>query len=594
MDAEKEPTWQSVLLRCLEEVASLEMADTGECALLREKLVAGAFSIVVAGQFKRGKSSLINAMLGEPVLPVGVVPLTSIVTVLRYGATPAASVNFQSGEIRSVPPDSIAEYVTEKCNPNNQKAVQTVFMDYPSAWLRDGTQIVDTPGIDSAYQHNTDVARAYLPRADAILFVASLDQPLSRGELEFLAEIRQYTEKVFFLLNKSDYLSAHELQEAVTFSTQTLRKAVGHEVTVFPLSARRALEARTSGAKVAPEESGLPALEQALNAFLKHEKSKVWRRSIRNNLLAVLSKAHLTVQVELRTLLAPLEQTQEVLHYIEQKKREILDQWGEYNVLLENDVERLFSRDIQSELETFKGGLKEEISKKIDAWSAALRHEPPRQLEKEMESRIVAQIQAACDQWRNSRDQAWNGQFETLCAKYWSRIQATIDDLLRHAAELLSIPYQAVNRELLWQAESDFYYKFWDEPPSLLIITAALEHALPRFIGRPLIVRRLRQRALELVETQAGRMRHDFDRRLQKNLVQFRSLIQSRVESALGEMESALRKGMAMNRESRPVVDKRRAALTELQDRITQLQSEVRAATDSVSSANPALAEAPT
>ncbi len=96
------PVWQSELTQCLEEVASLGIADPPECARLREKLAAGVFTLVVAGQFKRGKSSLINAMLGQNVLPVGVVPLTSIVTVLRYGNPPAVSVQFESGEIHSV------------------------------------------------------------------------------------------------------------------------------------------------------------------------------------------------------------------------------------------------------------------------------------------------------------------------------------------------------------------------------------------------------------------------------------------------------------------------------------------------------------
>ncbi len=575
MGADKASSSQSSLFRCLEETASLEVADSGECVMLREKFIKGVFSLVVAGQFKRGKSSLINAMLGKNILPVGVVPLTSIVTVLRYGSVPAAAVHFQSGEIRTIPMDVIAGYVTEKENPNNVKSVKAVFIDYPSDWLREGTQIVDTPGIDSVYQHNTDVARAYLPRADAILFVASLDQPLSRGELDFLAELRRYTEKVFVLLNKSDYLNTSELQEAVAFSSRTLREATGSEVSVFPLSARLALEAKISGRMEGLEHSGLPALEAALHGFLSRDKAQVWRRSIRQGLLAILSKAHLTVRLESRALSAPLEQTEEILRYIEQKRDEISGQWADYEVLLANDVDRLFSGGVRPELEKFKEALKRDVSQKIGEWYGALHRESPKRLEQELESRIVSRIQSVCDEWRASQDRAWNGQFETLCSKYWARIQATIDDLQRHAAERLSIPYQAVNRELLWQAESDFYYKFWDEPPSLLIITAALEHGLPRFIGGPLIVRRLRQRAEELVETQAGRMRHDFDERLRKNLEQFRSLIQSRVESVLGEIEAALRKGMVINRESRPAVDKRKAVLTELDNRIGRLQSQL-------------------
>jgi|SRR5487761_1000137 len=569
------PVWQSELTQCLEEVASLGIADPPECARLHEKLAAGVFTLVVAGQFKRGKSSLINAMLGQNVLPVGVVPLTSIVTVLRYGNPPTASVQFESGEIHSVDLNIIADYVTEKGNPNNIKSVRMVFVDYPSAWLRDGIQIVDTPGIDSVFKHNTDLTYAYMPQADGVLFVASVDQPLSRRELDFLTEIREHANKIFCILNKSDYLNTHELEESIEFSSRVLCETLGQTVSVFPVSAKLALEGKLSSHVDAGIRNGFTDLEEALRTFLKTEKVDVWRHSIQRNLLSILSRVRLKIQLELRALSAPLEQSEAALGFIEQRKTEILAQWAEYEILLSNDVENLFINDIEPGLKQFKDNLKETLLINIGEWYASVQGHRLNALEQELDSRIIAHIRSAYDVWRGSQDRLSNSKFEAIALKYWSRLQTIIDDSINHAAKLLFIPYQAVNAQLLWRAESNFYYKFWDEPPSLLLLKSLLVRAMPRFIGGPIILRQLRQRALELIETQAGRVRHDLGERLNGNLQSFRLLMNNRVESAADEIESAIRKGVELNQKSKSAINARKEALVALDNQSAELQKRI-------------------
>ncbi len=114
---------------------------------LRRKFDEHAFHLVVAGEFKRGKSTVINALLGVDLLPTGVVPLTSVVTQLRHEDAPAVHVRFDSGEQRSVPVETLAEYVTERGNPENVKRVNEVVVGFPADWLKGGLRLVDTPGV---------------------------------------------------------------------------------------------------------------------------------------------------------------------------------------------------------------------------------------------------------------------------------------------------------------------------------------------------------------------------------------------------------------------------------------------------------------
>ncbi|HTT13923.1 MAG TPA: dynamin family protein [Burkholderiaceae bacterium] len=151
------------LAQCLDAAMSLHGVDLEACRRLKARLAEGVFNLVVAGEFNRGKSSVINALLGAAVLPVGVVPLTSVVTVVRQGERPRATVCFAGGATREIGIESIAEFITEKGNPRNAKGVDQVVVAYPSAWLRDGVRLIDTPGIGSIHRHNTDAALRFLP-----------------------------------------------------------------------------------------------------------------------------------------------------------------------------------------------------------------------------------------------------------------------------------------------------------------------------------------------------------------------------------------------------------------------------------------------
>lgn len=304
MDSSTVTTQREELAHCLAEAAAQGGVDREACARLQNKLAKGHFNLVVAGAFKRGKSTVINALLGAELLPVGVIPVTSVVTLLKYGPAPKAAVGFVTGEEREVPLAQIAQYATERANPGNIKGVSEVTVAHPSEWLRGGTRLVDTPGIGSVHQHNTDVAYRFLPQADAVLFVAAADQPIGRAELDFLSHIRQYAGKVFCLLNKADYLSADQLTES---AAHAVREALGGAVPVLPVSARLALEGGSNRSPELLERSGFPDLQRRLKRFLDEEKEEVWLVTLANHLLHILSQTRLTNELEARSLTAPLE-----------------------------------------------------------------------------------------------------------------------------------------------------------------------------------------------------------------------------------------------------------------------------------------------
>jgi predicted GTPase len=218
--------------------------------LLAERLDAGRFLVAVVGEFKRGKSTLVNALVAEPVLPTGVLPLTAVATELAFGEA-AAAVKFLDGRIEAISRDQIASYVTEVGNPGNGRGVDRVEVRGSWGLLEPSVVLVDTPGLASLYEHNTEAGRAALLDADGAVIVLSADAPLSQQELDLVQLLRDRRSPTFFVLNKADHLRPDELAEVRQFVVQTISAILGVEVKVFAVDARGALRAgdRSVGAE---------------------------------------------------------------------------------------------------------------------------------------------------------------------------------------------------------------------------------------------------------------------------------------------------------------------------------------------------------
>ncbi len=156
-----------------------------------ERFEDGRFHLAVLGQFKRGKSTLLNALLGHSLLPTSVVPLTAIPTFVQYGPDLCICVRYQDGkrakEFAGRPIEEAVKilegFVTEEGNPKNRLRVKQVDILHPAPILQHGVVLIDTPGVGSTFTHNTRATINFLPQCDAALFVVSADPPLTEVEV---------------------------------------------------------------------------------------------------------------------------------------------------------------------------------------------------------------------------------------------------------------------------------------------------------------------------------------------------------------------------------------------------------------------------
>jgi GTP-binding protein EngB required for normal cell division len=199
-------------------------------------------SVAVFGRFKAGKSSFLNHLLGRALLPVGAIPVTSVVTEIEYGPRERAEVRFLDGRSEPISADEIGEFVAEEHNPENGKRVAGVRVELPSMERYSGIRFVDTPGLDSVFAHNTGASLEWLPNVGLALVAVGVDPPLSQRDIELIRNLSRFTPNVSLLLTKVDLLQESErIQVAEFVRTQLARHGEG-SVPVFPYSVRPGFE----------------------------------------------------------------------------------------------------------------------------------------------------------------------------------------------------------------------------------------------------------------------------------------------------------------------------------------------------------------
>ena len=222
------PNGENALVTALNSLAALGTErDREQIQALLDRLDAARLRVLVAGEAKRGKSTLINALLGRDVLPSGVTPLTAVATTVRYGDDVRAEVVFRDGHEEQHPLSALADFVTEVRNPRNERMVAgvTVYLDAPV--LAGGVELVDTPGTGSVFQWDTEAAYEALRTMDAAVFVLAADPPVSASERDLLGQVAELSVTTFAVLNKADHLDEAGLAEASEFTRRVLAEA-GH------------------------------------------------------------------------------------------------------------------------------------------------------------------------------------------------------------------------------------------------------------------------------------------------------------------------------------------------------------------------------
>jgi len=528
----------SLLLTALDELSSLG-GDDDRAALdaLRARLAGQRLRVLVAGEAKRGKSTLINALLGRPLLPVGVTPLTALATTVRYGRDEGVSAVFRDGHAESFPLSALGDLVTERGNPGNRRNLASVTVVADAPVLARGAELVDTPGTGSVHAHNTAEAEAALGTMDAAVFVLTADPPVSASERELMARVAELSVTMFVVLNKADHLTGAELAEAAEFTAQVAAGATGRPVRLYPLSARAALA--ESG------DPGFAAFAADFTAYLARGRAADLQASVaahaRRLAVSLCDEATLARQAtRMRTGAAAgrVDEFAGRLAAVRERRQDAADlaaaESARMLAALNESAERA-ARDcagsVGAQLEALVTG--------------DLRSAGPAEIERAGRARLAGLAVAAAEAWRQQQAERLEEGLARLDARLTGELRAELDAVRDAAAELLGLSLAVPGPGERLAPGLRFFYLEAGQAGQTELLAGTIRRWVPGEAGRRRARAYLHREAASLVPQQIGRARADLQYRLAEATRQLVRAMGDRYADSTGRLEGALRTAAA-------------------------------------------------
>jgi len=264
-----------------EQASKHQLAEVSEeLAGALERLRSGRFTLAVVGEFKRGKSTLINALLGQDVFPTDVLPTTATLNRLVYSLEQGVELHYRDGRSERIALSQLRDYVTKLDEEAAQRAAQIreAVVYFPCQYCRNNVELIDTPGLQDE-SAMTDVTMQVLPQVDAAILVISALSPLSESEMLFLEQLGYgQCAKLFIVVGSIDRLNDPQQVDRLLLGLQRRLDRLDDSIKanlhpkLFPVSAYQALQGRTSNNGDLLRASRMQEFEQALEAFLGQER----------------------------------------------------------------------------------------------------------------------------------------------------------------------------------------------------------------------------------------------------------------------------------------------------------------------------------
>ena len=396
---------ESRLLVELRETLEHEQADERRRV---DELIAtleDLFTIVIVGEFNAGKSSMINALFGAKLRTEGPIPVDDVISILRYGEEASTK--------------RLSDFVIEQF--------------YPIDFLRNIT-LVDTPGTNSIVTRHQEITEDFIPRADLVLFVTSIDRPLSESERKFLEYIREWGKKVVFVLNKIDTKEDAEINQVLEYLRTNTRTIFGFDPVIYPVAGKLALDSKL-GAKPPREwtRSRFEDLEDYIFKVLSEKERVRIKLSAPLDTILSLSKKQFTMIESRRELLSnDKARIDGILGQLERARTDLEANFHQFVVRIDNlmmDLERRGINFLENYVRIQHVMLLRD--------SLRFREEFDRQVFAGFKGTVDATIQESVDWLVRENMKLWNG---------------TVDDFHRRAGD------DATNPEVVGRVGREFAY----------------------------------------------------------------------------------------------------------------------------------------
>lgn len=507
---------------------------------LAAKLESNRFYLVIVGLFKRGKSSLINALIGRELAPVAVTPLTSVITFFEFGKETSAEVLFDDGRRIDVEPGKVAQYISEEENPENKKQVQYLKI-FTNSSILENIVLVDTPGLGSMFSHNSDTTLKFLPKIDAALFVLSADIPISKTDEEFLLQMKTSIPDVLFVLNKSDLLHPDELNKMIGYNLNSLKKifhASRSDVELIPVSARNFFSNTTGNGS--SDRGNINLLRGKIEERIIGSKDEILSAQSVRRLLALANQLDTLLVVRAKTLQLPMNELEEKRASM-QHSLDFLDSGkDDFEAVVKNRIKQLTEK--VGEITEQK---RKELEERCKATFIEKAGETWEQIKKSDADvyyiNFLNSVTGEYDFLRTSLEEMVKAEFSGILLQYSRQSQSFLNEIVRQMEQILGIHIGGI----ISSFDLDVYTAFYIYEGTMKYTIPSLQkkiiyRIIPGSMVRSRILRQMYQNCMEVVKPNAGRIRADIDYRISESFRKFRSHFNQKLEELLQSLKNMI------------------------------------------------------
>ena len=533
----------------IETLTQKESLETDSKLLaVREQLISNSFNLVILGQFKRGKTTLINSLIGKEILPSSVVPLTSIVTILKFGEKVGCFIYMEDGSKKEVGIEELSDYVTEKGNPKNVRGVRCARIEYPSSFLEQGMLLVDTPGVGSTFLHNTETTYNFLDHLDAALFLMSADIPISQAEKELLDTIKSSTQKIFFVLNKIDNLTTEEIKEISAFNKHILEEMGFSVQEILPISAREALKAKMADNEIQLSKSGLINLEDALGNFLASEKGKIVLNTAIAKIKRIITQKLSQIVIEKNTLEASDEELENKINTFHKLVASLKQDREDITYLLKGESDKLCFK-VEEMLKILEGKEIPRIKQCLQKFYEENQETNPTVLRDGLQKVIKEELIRGFDIFRKDTVKTISNSIQETFNRFTKRSNDILGEFKTASEILFEVPMEEFEFSVELANDNSFYYIVQEyTAPTEEEVKSVLRTFLPKSISRKMVFNEIMERVSSDVSRNCGRMRSDLAARICKTIEHYSRQLRNLGNDLITQIEQAIKRGQEMRR----------------------------------------------
>ena len=483
--------------------------------------------VLVAGEAKRGKSTLVNRLVGRDVLPYGVLPVTAIATTVRveHGGDERLEVHYTEGRTERRAVADLTDLVTERGNPGNRRAVAGVDVILSTGDLGGyPVELVDTPGTGSIFEHNTRAAHEAYTSLDAVIVVLTADPPITSADRAILIELSAAAVQTFVIVNKADRLSAHELADATRF-TESVCADAGLNGPIWAMSAR-------------DRDDGLLGFQHAFEIYLASRGADDTTRALAGHASRLANRMRDEALVTLRAAELAAAAGRDQVDRFSDRITDLTHRTHELGDLCSTTRARLL-RILGDSAAALIAELTPRARERAKTTFTALeRSGDAGEAEAAARQAAIDETITGVDVWRATQGAALERGLRELIERLNADVHHQLDDLRDAAEKLLGVHLAGSVDPVALHTGRGFWYQTEPAPVWELPGTELLRR------HGPAAMKRARSRVLneveELVDRQVGRARADLQQRLSDTLLGLTSQLRSSHGDLFTQLRAAL------------------------------------------------------